>query len=206
MIHPVVGLGNPGTDYVKTRHNAGFWVIQELADRLGLSFRQPLFSSFALAECPATGLTSLWPEFSYSPVDTLVLIKPLTFMNRAGEILPGLYDSWDRKGRQVAVPVVVVDQMDLPPGDLRFKSRGGTAGHNGLKSLAQVLAEDFYPLYFGIGRPPEGVAVIDHVLGVPQGDEAEAERKAVERACRGVALCLAKGIEAAMHEINRRPQ
>lgn len=203
-VFPVVGLGNPGSDYAKTRHNAGFWVIQHLADLLGLSFSQPLFSPFARVEFPAARLTELWPDLDFPEGSLVSLIKPLTFMNRSGDVIPGLLASWEKKSMVVERPVVIVDQMDLPPGELRFKSKGGTAGHNGLKSLVSYLEEDFFPLYVGIGRPEAGIAVVDHVLGTPVGPEADALQLACKRATRSLALCLSKGIEAAMHETNRK--
>lgn len=203
-VYPVVGLGNPGSDYAKTRHNAGFWVLQHLADLLGLSFSQALFSPYARAECRLHRLSELWPDLSYAEDAVLSLIKPLTYMNRSGEVFPRLIEAWERKSLTVAKPVVVVDQMDLLPGELRFKSKGGTAGHNGLKSLVSFIAEDFYPLYVGIGRPADGIAVVDHVLGTPLGAEAEAIHLACERAARSLAICLSRGIEAAMHETNRK--
>lgn len=201
-VYPVIGLGNPGTDYQETRHNAGFWFVQGLADRLGLSFSRPLFRSLAMARCPAVRLASLYPDLDFAEDADLVFVQPLCWMNRSGEVLPGLYQDWQRHDSLLATPWVAVDQMDLPPGELRLKARGGTAGHNGLKSVVSVLDTAFCPLYIGVGRPAEGVSVIDHVLAAPAPEDRERIDTALKRAERALAVYVSRGIEKALHACN----
>jgi PTH1 family peptidyl-tRNA hydrolase len=203
-LHVVIGLGNPGADFAETRHNVGFWLVQDLAAKLGLVFSRPLFQSLAIAYCPAKNLQALYPELSMPENAQVAFIQPLTFMNRSGDIWPGLVRSWQRKGYIVSQPLVAVDQMDLPPGDIRLKAKGGTAGHNGLKSLETVLDSAFYPLYIGIGRPEPSQSVIDHVLGKASNKDSILIHQAITRGSRALAVFVAQGIEKAIHVCNQK--
>ena len=136
----VFGLGNPGARYKGTRHNAGFETVEKVAAQLGIKLRKRCFRLYRKA---VSG--------------SLVLIEPLTYMNRSGDIAKECL----KDGDQV---VVVVDQMDLPPGCIRIRHGGSSAGHNGLKSMIAAIGSDFIRVYIGIGRPAEGVSVPDHVL------------------------------------------
>ncbi len=136
----VFGLGNPGARYKGTRHNAGFETVEKVAAQLGIKLRKRCFRLYRKA---VSG--------------SLVLIEPLTYMNRSGDIAKECL----KDGDQV---VVVVDQMDLPPGRIRIRHGGSSAGHNGLKSMIAAIGSDFIRVYIGIGRPAEGVSVPDHVL------------------------------------------
>ncbi|NNM55320.1 MAG: aminoacyl-tRNA hydrolase [Spirochaetales bacterium] len=145
-----MGLGNPGSTYQNTRHNAGFWFVDQLAVLAGVSLYKPLFCSWRQA------------IVKYQS-HTVVLIQPLTFMNQSGRILPRLQR---RFGFEREHFLVAVDQMDLPPGRLRLKPKGSDAGHNGLKSLREAWGTDFFRrLTIGIGRPYDGAKVLEHVLG-----------------------------------------
>ncbi len=136
----VFGLGNPGARYKGTRHNAGFETVEMVAAQLGIKLRKRCFRLYRKA---VSG--------------SLVLIEPLTYMNRSGDIAGECL----KDGDQV---VVVVDQMDLPPGRIRIRHGGSSAGHNGLKSMIAAIGSDFIRVYIGTGRPAEGVSVSDHVL------------------------------------------
>lgn len=161
-----MGLGNPGAPYASTRHNVGFWVLDALAAKTGVSFRKPFFSSYQWAEIDR-------------PEGRLLLVKPLTYMNRSGEILADLQKKFSLSPDTF---LVVADQLDLPPGTLRLKSGGGTAGHNGLKSIELHAGTSSYKrLYVGIGRPEDG-QIIPWVLGVPEKSDAEAIFSAVNKA------------------------
>lgn len=163
----LVGLGNPGLRYAGTRHNVGFDLIHSLAASLGLALRRPLLRR----DLRWSGPSSSVPQ---------ILVQPLTYMNRSGEVLPWLLR---RTGLGVDRTVILVDNMDLPPGEIRMKERGGAAAHNGLKSVSAALGSEEYPrLYLGVGRPPAGEGVIDHVLGrFSEGDRRLVDA-ALERA------------------------
>ena len=184
----MVGLGNPGPDFLSTRHNAGFWFVDRWAGRLGLAFRRSWFRPFSFCTVTNGG-------------NTLVLAKPLTFMNRSGDVLPALLR---RFRAQTSDLLVVFDQMDLPPGRVRLKPHGSSAGHNGLKSLDQAAGSDrYHRLAIGIGRP-EGPDVIDHVLGVPTAQETEAIDAALDRAVSLAAQWWSMGWEPLLNAVNQR--
>ncbi len=145
-----MGLGNPGSSYQNTRHNAGFWFVDQLAALAGVSLYKPFFCSWRQSIVKYQG-------------HTVVLIQPLTFMNQSGRIVRRLQQ---RFGFEREHFLVAVDQMDLPPGRLRLKPKGSDAGHNGLKSLREAWGtESFRRLTIGIGRPYDGAKVLEHVLG-----------------------------------------
>lgn len=137
----IFGLGNPGSKYEGTRHNVGFLTIEKIAALEKVKLRKRCFSLYRWAHL-ASG-------------DTLV--QPLTYMNNSGSIIPSLIHDGDKL-------IVIVDQMDLPPGRIRIRKNGGSAGHNGLKSIISYFGEDFIRVYVGVGRPLDGTSVVDHVL------------------------------------------
>ncbi len=175
----VVGLGNPGPRYAGNRHNAGFMVVDALAHRAGARFKAHR-SQAQISEC-GLGEGLGWRA---------VLVKPMSFMNISGGPVVGVRDFFKVPTERI---VVVHDELDLPYGALRLKQGGGTAGHNGLRSLAQSLGSpDFLRVRFGIGRPPGRQPVADFVLT----DFAAPERKElavhIERAADAVEALLAR--------------
>lgn len=181
----LLGLGNPGPEYWQTRHNAGFWLIDRLAQTWALTFKKPFFQNFYAAE---------WVQ----PEGRLLLAKPLTYMNRSGA---AVWPLLNRLGAQPRQCLVLVDQMDLPPGQWRLKERGGHAGHKGLKSLEEALGtQDFPRLFLGIGRPLEG-SVTDHVLGVPGESEMAQHRMTLERLLPGFPRLLSEGLEGFRRQV-----
>src|SRR3990167_355035 len=144
-IKAIIGLGNPGHSYEKTRHSIGFRVVDALAAQHGLSWK--LKDTLAYAELPAPG-------------GTLLLIKPQTFMNNSGQALPFLL----KRGIQPAEIIVVHDELEKPFGTVQLKFAGSHKGHNGLKSLIAVVGPDFWRLRCGIGRPDDKNEVSDYVL------------------------------------------
>lgn len=164
----IFGLGNPGPEYSGTRHNAGFQTIEKVAALKGIRLRKRCFCRYRTAV-----------------FDGNTLVEPLTYMNSSGEVFPELV----RDGEQV---IVVVDQMDLPPGRLRIRTKGGSAGHNGLKSIISSYGEDFIRIYIGIGRPPAGVAVPDYVLAKPSAEEVALIDKAMDQAVSAI-IAIASG-------------
>lgn len=183
------GLGNPGPRYRETRHNVGFLVLDILGERLGLRWKKPLFSSMLIA---GGGKTAGGTR----------LVKPLTWMNRSGDIFPALRKKWNFDTGSL---VVVCDNLDLPPGMIRIKKGGSSAGHNGLKSLAAALGSgSFVRVYVGIGRPGSGT-VVEHVLGVPAGEEAGAIAEGIGLAAEACgALAGGETVESVMGRFNRR--
>ena len=185
-----LGLGNPGREYLQTRHNVGFWLADILAASLSINLKAAFFKPYALG----TG--------SVFDGHVLTLVKPQTFMNRSGEIFsanPNLLPANDK------LVMVFCDQMDLPAGTLRLKNRGGTAGHNGLKSISQAIGANFLPLYIGIGRPEIGEDVISHVLGQPSAADQALIEAALDRVLPGLDILFHHGIEPAMSFLNQRP-
>jgi PTH1 family peptidyl-tRNA hydrolase len=172
----VVGLGNPGRSYERTRHNVGFLVADELAKRHGGSWR-----SKKKAEAAPIGFG----------LKNVALLKPTTYMNNSGTALAGY------KPEQL---VVVHDDLDLPEGDVRVKVGGGAGGHNGLRSTIQHLGNDFVRVRIGIGRPPPGMTVTDYVLGRMES----AVKEAVPQAADAVEAVIESGPEAAMNRFNTR--
>jgi PTH1 family peptidyl-tRNA hydrolase len=172
----VVGLGNPGRRYERTRHNVGYLVADELARRHGGSWR-----SKKKAEAAEVGFG----------LKNVSLLKPTTFMNNSGSALGGM---------RVGDMIVVHDELDLPVGTVRVKVGGGAGGHNGLRSIINQLGPDFIRVRVGIGRPPEGVSVTDYVLS--RMDRAVAD--AVPVAADAVEAVLEHGPERAMNRFNTR--
>jgi PTH1 family peptidyl-tRNA hydrolase len=172
----VVGLGNPGRSYERTRHNVGFLVADELARRHGGSWRRR-----KRAEVAPVSLG----------FEEVALLKPTTYMNNSGAAL----------AEHAAEDLIVVhDDLDLPEGDVRVKVGGGAGGHNGLRSLIGRLGPDFVRVRVGIGRPPNAMNVTDYVLG----RMSSAVRDAVPRAADAVEAVIEDGPEAAMNRFNVR--
>lgn len=187
----VVGLGNPGAEYAGTRHNIGFAVVEQVASRYEGSFKRKLRFSAAVAEAVVGGSKT-------------VLAKPQTFMNRSGLAVASLV-GWLKVAP--AELLVVVDDADLPLGQLRLREAGGSGGHNGLRSIIEALggSEEFARLRVGIGRTgPVGADISNHVLGRFAPAEREAAAQAVDVAAEAVECCLKEGLTAAMNRFNRK--
>ncbi len=158
----IVGLGNPGPQYAQTRHNAGFWLADDLARQQGGVFRPDGKVHGDLCRIIAAGQV-LW------------LLKPMTFMNRSGLSVATL-----ARFHRIPLPEILIvhDDLDLPPGAVRLKRAGGHGGHNGLRDLmTQLGGNDFLRLRIGIGHPGDGRAVLDYVLGrAPQSEQGLIEQ------------------------------
>ena len=178
----LVGLGNPGPKYERTRHNTGFLLVDKILDLAHLEGRVEDMNG-ARFDC------ELWRVTLDALDGTWLVAKPMTFMNLSGRCVQPLL-AWHKLG--AADLVVAHDELDLPPGSLRFKFGGGNAGHNGLKSIIAAHGPDFIRVYVGIGRPEEGTAVIDHVLTRFNDSDRALVDQAEERAAEAV-LRLAGG-------------
>ena len=159
----IAGLGNPTSRYEKTRHNAGFWFLDELANGYGARFKPESRFGGELARIERPGL-DLW------------LLKPMTYMNRSGGPIRLVSQYFKIPLTEI---LVVHDELDLSPGDVRLKKAGGHGGHNGLRDIISVLGTpDFLRLRLGIGHPGEKSQVVDYVLGEP----GKAERDQINQA------------------------
>ena len=188
----VVGLGNPGKEYDRTRHNIGFAVLDRLAEKLDCSFRRKWRFSAEMAEA-ATG-----------DAGKVVLAKPRTYMNRSGSAVSALLNWLKVEPAQL---LVVVDDADLPLGQLRLRASGGSSGHNGLRSIIETLGgnEEFARLRVGIGRSaPTGADITGHVLGRFAPQEREMAEQAVATAVEAIECCLRDGLTEAMNQFNRK--
>lgn len=183
----IVGLGNPGAKYEKTRHNAGFWVVDAISKATGIR----------LSERRDGGMVGMG---NYEG-ETLLLCKPLTYMNQSGRCVRALAD------RHKIAPVdilVIVDELALPPGTIRMRAKGSAGGHNGVRSVINSLGVDHFPrLRIGIGSVPDGMAGVDYVLAAPAPAESEAIQRAVEMASKAALVWALGGVEAAMSQYNR---
>lgn len=152
----IVGLGNPGKQYENTRHNAGFMVVDALADELGWKWSKKFLMGALVAEGNINGKKT-------------ILAKPQTFMNRSGQAVGKLAKKYKVDPADI---VVVYDDADIELGDLRWRDAGSAGGHNGMKSIIHILGtQDFPRLRVGIGRPPEHVSLEDYVLGTMKKNE-----------------------------------
>lgn len=189
----VVGLGNPGGKYEKTRHNAGFWWLDMIANQVRATFRRESRFQGAVAKVATSG-GDLW------------LLKPETFMNNSGQAVAALANYYKISGKEI---LVAHDELDLPPGGAKLKFGGGLSGHNGLKSIAANLGtQDFWRLRLGIGHPRDNAAsereVIDYVLHAPRAEEQDEIDKALTRALAVWPQIIADETEAAMLKLHTR--
>ncbi len=182
-----MGLGNPGPRYARTRHNAGFLALEELASRWGSSFRRGRSSEKAEASVEGR---------------TVLLLRPLTFMNMSGEAVRGLRRRIGLKSGEI---LVVHDDIDLKAGEVRVRRGGSSGGHLGVQSVIDHLGSgDFLRVRLGVGRPPTPEEAADYVLE-PLGEEGM--RLLLETASLGadaVECLLREGEEEAMRRFNRR--
>jgi peptidyl-tRNA hydrolase, PTH1 family len=183
----VLGLGNPGKQYERTRHNLGFLVLDRVAAIHRLSLARPEFQS----------LTGSWKLDG----EEALLVKPQTYMNRSGLAVRDLFDG---AGANIKDLVVVHDDLDLPFGRLRIRSRGGSGGHQGIQSILEALGtEYFFRVRVGIGRPPPGVEAIDFVLETFSAAEAALLDGILNRGADAVAALLREGPQRTMERFNR---
>ena len=189
-----VGLGNPGTKYEATRHNAGFWWIERLAAAARAEFRREARFHGELSRVTAAG-------------GEICLLKPATYMNRSGLAVAAFVGFYKLDSAQV---LVVHDELDLPAGTARLKKGGGTSGHNGLNDVAEHLGtKDFWRLRIGIGHPRDQAAgeeeVLDYVLRRPGAADRGAIDDAIARSLEVWPLLTEDRFEAAMLRLHTKP-
>ncbi len=187
----IVGLGNPGAEYAKSRHNAGFMVVEKILSGLP-------DGRFTMSHTAESSVYS-----GRYRGKSLMFQMPLTYMNCSGSAVAALSR---RLGIAPQEIIVISDDMDLPLGRLRLRKGGSDGGHNGLKSVIKELGSaEFIRLRVGIGRPEPG-KVIDYVLQGFTGDEEKEFQQVVERAAQAVNTVLAAGLNAAMNKFNTVPK
>ncbi|MGA4508042.1 aminoacyl-tRNA hydrolase [Propionibacteriaceae bacterium G1746] len=192
----VVGLGNPGPAYASTRHNAGFFVVDEAARRGGVSFSGPrgMFADVAETRLGASGFGAIGDAVK------VVLAKPRTYMNESGRAVKALCTFHKIPVDRV---IVVHDELDIDFGQLRIKLGGGDNGHNGLKSTrAHLGSGDFYRVRYGVGRPPGRQAPADYVLQPFPASMREDVLVEAGRAVDAVELLVSEGLAAAQNRFN----
>jgi len=182
-IRIIVGLGNPGKEYERTRHNAGFWFVERLALARGVPLKKDNhYQALVGKDGP------LW------------LVLPQTFMNASGRAVQMLTGFFKVPPEEI---LVVHDELDFAPGTARLKQGGGIAGHNGLRDISQRLgSHDYWRLRIGVGRPPAGRDGADYVLVKPPLEEREAIEGAIDRALALVPQMLEGDLQGAMQKLH----
>ena len=187
----IAGLGNPGMKYAGTRHNIGFAVIEELAERHGIRLTDGKFRGRI-----GTGIIG---------GTKVLLVQPQTFMNNSGECIGPLCGYYRTEPEDL---LVVYDDVALDTGRIRIRKSGSAGGHNGMKSILSHLGTQSFPrLRIGVGKKPAQMDLADHVLGHFSREDLTAVRKAVGEAADAVEMVLAEGIDIAMnrYNVNREP-
>lgn len=190
MIRLLVGLGNPGPEYEATRHNAGFWFIDDAARQLG---------------------ARLVPERNYfglvarvnRPEGPIWLLEPMTFMNLSGKSVAALARFFKIAPNEI---LVAHDELDVQPGNAKMKIGGGHGGHNGLKDInAQLGSADYWRLRLGIGHPGVKAEVVDYVLRKPPAEQREAIEKSIAQSLGALDLMLAGDMDKALMKVHAQP-
>lgn len=190
MIRLLVGLGNPGAEYEATRHNAGFWWIDAAARKLGVTLA-PQRSYFGLAGRSSTAQGPVW------------LLQPMTYMNLSGKSVAALARFFKIAPEEI---LVVHDELDLMPGQMKLKQGGGHAGHNGLKDIhAQLGSSDYWRLRLGIGHPGVKAEVVDYVLRKPAPEQRELIEQGIARSIDAIDMLLCGEMDRAMMCIHTKP-
>lgn len=182
----LIGLGNPGKEYAQTRHNAGFWFVEQLADRYGITLKaDPKFHGYS-------------GRGQIEGHDTRLLL-PTTFMNRSGQsVVPFA------KFYQISTEAILIahDELDMNPGVIRLKSGGGHGGHNGLRDIVPHIGANFHRLRIGIGHPGSKEQVSGHVLGKAPSSEQALMDAAIEYALSKTKMLVQGQVSQAMNQIN----
>ncbi len=182
----IVGLGNPGEKYARTRHNAGFWLIEQLLRESGESAKS------------VTRLHGLYAQASIRQTPVHMLM-PMTFMNVSGRSIRALMDFYKLAPEQI---LVVHDELDLPAGTVRLKRGGGPGGHNGLKDTIRCIGREFARMRIGVGHPGDREQVLGYVLSAPGKADAVALDHAVDAGCRAVEDWLDRGWDYAVNRLH----
>ncbi|MEW8203872.1 MAG: aminoacyl-tRNA hydrolase [Candidatus Thiodiazotropha endolucinida] len=186
--HPIkliVGLGNPGADHEETRHNAGYWFVDRLARQHNQPFRNESRHHALVCKLNIAG-------------NEVRLLKPITYMNRSGQAVSSLANYFRISPNEI---LVVHDELDLEPGQVRLKTGGGHAGHNGLRDIMSALgSRDFHRLRIGIDHPNDRNIVVNYVLGRP----SKSDREAIDGAIDDAIECLDEVVKGELNKVMNR--
>ncbi|MDO5118242.1 MAG: aminoacyl-tRNA hydrolase [Eggerthellaceae bacterium] len=184
----IAGLGNPGSEYADTRHNAGFKTIDELAKEFGVNYWK--------RQGEAMVGKATWHD------KAIVLVKPQSYMNLSGGPVKGALKSFGASAEKL---IVIHDDLDIPEDTVRVKFGGGHAGHNGLRSICDSLGtRDWFRVRVGIGRPPGRMDSADYVLSVPRNEALEHFEHAIDLAAQATISLIENGLEKTQQEFNER--
>ena len=184
----VVGLGNPETDYSKTRHNMGFNVINKLSKKLNIEVNKSKFKGI-FGDGFVNG-------------EKIILLKPQTFMNNSGESVKEIVSFYKIPLENI---IIIYDDIDVDPGNIRIRETGSAGTHNGMKSVISELdTEDFCRIRIGIGKPEENIDMISYVIGFVPEDERKKLEEGVEKAEEAVLEILKNGVQSAMNKFNKK--
>lgn len=184
----IVGLGNPGTQYNGTRHNAGFMVLDALADKHRISVDTKKHKGLV-----GKGMIGS---------NKVILLKPQTFMNLSGESVREAMDFYKIDPQNV---LVIFDDISLKPGQLRIRGKGSAGGHNGIKNIIlHMKTQEFPRIKVGVGEKPPRMDLVDHVLGHFQGEDKKAFETAIPEAVNAVEVFLTDGVDMAMNRFNAK--
>ena len=186
----IAGLGNPGKEYDNTRHNAGFMVLDALADKLNTDISEKKHKALC-------GKAVIGGQ-------KVILLKPQTYMNASGESIRAAADYYKVEAEDI---IVVYDDISLAPGQLRVRAKGSAGGHNGIKSIiAHLSTQEFPRVRVGVGEKPPRMELADYVLGHFSGEEKKIMEDAVKEAADAVCTAVERGVEHAMNEHNRKKE
>jgi len=188
ILNAIVGLGNPGPEHVHTRHNAGFWLVDSLAQKYGGNFRSHAKYHGEVCRIELAG-------------QEITLLKPLTYMNRSGLAVRALCDYLKFPTHQV---LIAYDELDLPVGAVRFKFAGGPGGHNGMRDVITHIGQECWRLRIGIGHPGNKTEVIDYVLRRAPAPEETQIKESIVRAIDAIGVFLEQGAEKAMNSLHSK--
>ena len=182
----IIGLGNPEEEYSKTRHNMGFNAINKIAEQYGIKVNKSKFQGLY--------------ESAIIEGQKVMLIKPQTYMNLSGECIKQFVDFYKIPNEDI---LVIYDDMDIEPGKIKIRKKGGAGGHNGMKSIIKMLGtEEFARIRTGIGRPKHNGDDINYVIWAIPEEEIPKLQDGVEKAKEAVIEILKNGIDSAMNKLN----
>jgi len=185
----VVGLGNPGKEYAQTKHNVGFLVVDEIGKRAGIKLNKKKFQG-TFGE-------------GFLRRNKLLLLNPETYMNRSGEAVRSAVEFYKLQTENI---MVLQDEMDLPAGRIRIKKGGGSAGHNGIKSIISHLKDkEFIRIRIGIGKPLSKSKAVKHVLSGFNENESEVIKSSILIAADAIEDIIQNGLDHAMNKYNTKP-
>ncbi|MEZ5534390.1 MAG: aminoacyl-tRNA hydrolase [Thiolinea sp.] len=187
-IRLITGLGNPGSKYDKTRHNAGFWFVDELANRFNGRFLPEKRFSGEACKVEIAG-------------NTVWLLKPMIFMNRSGLAVQQLSSFFRIPAEEI---LVAHDELDIAPGEMRLKKGGGHGGHNGLRDIHAQIGKDYWRLRIGIGHPGDSSLVVNYVLGTPSRGDEDLIMRGIYDAADQVERIVSGETQKAMNDLHRR--